>query len=107
MKLGFWSVFVLFSRPESTLSWTAQDGFITSRRQLLNVAAGFSSFGLMIAPAIAEDGVISPVEVAASGDATKARDVVSLSSVERSNNLQCLTRFLLHGLFSFSTRHEH
>jgi hypothetical protein len=70
MKSGLCSLaFCLAIVKESAWSLTFPEGL--SRRQLLKVA-GYSSFGIVAAPVVAEDAVLSPtVEVAAVGDAKK------------------------------------
>ena len=72
MKSGICSLaFCLAIVKESAWSLTLPEGL--SRRQLLRVA-GYSSFGIVVAPVVAEDVALSPaVEVAAVGDARKVR----------------------------------
>lgn len=71
-------VFLLAIVVDSAWSWASSEGF--SRRQLLKVA-GYASFGLVAAQVVAEDAVdVSPVEVAAVGDAKKVRGNIGLTS---------------------------
>ena len=69
MKLGlFNAALILVIVIQSTWSWTLGAGI--RRRQLMKVA-GYWTVAIVATPVIAEDVIVSTVEVAATGDAKK------------------------------------
>lgn len=86
MQLGlchclFLLVVVLLESSSLAWSWTfSGQGF--SRRQLCKVV-GYSGIGIIAAPVLAEDALVAPVEVAATGDAKKVSGPDSKQYVPR------------------------